>query len=196
MNKITIIYDCPQKTCDKVWVYNEIFELFQNTQVVYAKNTISVIYRKNKMKYLLLLFDIVFRSLKKVYQTDIYVAWSSRIACLLNLLLPNKKIISFNWLTPAKHTNFINFYLNKKALKNKNFLPIVNDRNSIILYKNLYSLNDNRQFCYLPDVYDDTIPFQQPTEQTLNSNYFFTGGMNNRDFGLILKIAKKLPNKC
>jgi glycosyltransferase involved in cell wall biosynthesis len=56
-------------------------------------------------------------------------------------------------------------------------------------------LKDNKcaRFCFFPDVYDNTDSFVKP--RTKSNRYFFTGGMTNRDWNLVLEIAKSLPNE-
>lgn len=194
MQPITVIYDCPQSSCDKAWVYEYVQQSFPQAKAVYAKGTLSRLLRGNKLKYIYVLLDLLMRSIRQSRQADTVIIWGKRIAILLNvyfrLFSPQTKLLSFNWLTPSlrKHNRLTTW-----ALKNPNFIAVVNDKNSIALYKQRYNLPHTRNFCYLPDVYDTHTPFVANNTRSPQSTYFFTGGMNNRDFGLILKVARMFP---
>ena len=194
MQHITVVYDCPQKTCDKAWVYECVQQFFPQAKSVYAKGILASLSRRNKLKYVYVLMDLLICSIKQSRQADIVIIWGKRIAILLNVYFrifsPKTKIISFNWLTPSLCKSVLTGW----ALTNPNFIAIVNDKNSISLYKQRYNLQHTRNFCYLPDVYDSNTPFVSNNTRAPQSAYFFTGGMNNRDFGLILKVARKFPN--
>ena len=193
MKRIMIVYDCPEETCDKAWLYESVQQSFPQVKVIYAKRTLSRLWNRNKLKYIIFLIDLLIRSVKQSAEADTIIIWGKSHAILLNVYFrifkPNIKILSFNWLTPSHRKRAIVGW----ALTNPKFVAIVNDKTSISLYQKQYNLPHTHNFCYLPDVYDTHTPFVSDNIHTPQSPYFFTGGMNNRDFGLILKVARKFP---
>lgn len=197
-SRITLILDCPLENCDKTWLFDELKIRTDNIGVICPKKRLSKYLMKGmlgKLKYSVYFFLELIKSVLKIRKTDVFIIWSLPMGLILNkicmLISPKKKIISFNWLTPNKKSKIRN--LIQVAMNNKNLMAIANSTQSIQLYKLYYGDSCSDKFCLLPDAFDSSEPFSL-NDFSHKSDYFFTGGMNNRDFSLILQVAERIPD--
>lgn len=100
----------------------------------------------------------------------------------------NRKIVSFNWIDVPKKRYHL---LASLALHNSNFIPIIN---APLLKEQIckeYELSEWHGLC-LPDVFDTKKEMKIPRYN--RESYFFSGGINNRDWDLLLQCAEEMPD--
>lgn len=198
--KIVLLYDCPIWDCDKIWLYDELKKSCKDMVVLDTKVRLSELYvagTAGRVRVYLMMFKQILQCLKYKNEKNVtYIVWKRNSAILLNMVFTLLKIragiVSFNWLTPDEHSR--HKHLIKKCLLNSSFLMIVNLKENIGLYKKIYKLSHTEHILYLPDVYDTKTGFAVCNEEALQSDYFFTGGMSNRDFRIILETALRFPD--
>lgn len=193
-----LLYDCPFEICDKIWLYHELKKHCQDITVLDTKVRLSELWvagRIGRIRAYLLMLAQAAKCLRYRKAEVLYVVWKRNSAILLHTVFAilgiRARIVSFNWLTPDEHSRLR--YLIRKCLFDRHFLMIVNSQENIALYQNLYGLPDVDNILFLPDVYDTGTDFAVCNEEALTSDYFFTGGMSNRDFQLILELAPCFP---
>lgn len=198
-NKLTLIYDCPLEGCDKIWLYNELKMRTTSIDVICPRKKLSKLRIGNtfdKAFFIIYLIEEYIRVLFSIRRTDIFIIWDSFLAVIVNFFCctfaPNRIIVSFNWLTPNRNSRIKS--LIRKALNNKRFVAIVNSEESIEKYKEIYGLQHTDNLLCLPDTFDTQEEFDINNDKPINSDYFFTGGINNRDYELVFQVAKEIPN--
>lgn len=200
MNKFVLLYDCPFKKCDKIWVYNglkkyrmvKVIDIIPKT--TYLK--LALFLPKIKIGKVMLRFVVFFQSFRAIISSnknDIIIVWNYMGGILMNQLLSffkvKRKVVSFCWIDLPRKKNYKKV---KKCLLNNNFIPIINDKR---LEKKLVDLFDLETWngLFLPDVYDDKEKFLDPIYiEDKNNRYCFAGGLNNRDWDVLIDCAKKL----
>lgn len=200
MKKILIIYDCPFKECDKLWVYNEL-KKYTDVKVIdiIPKTTylkLSKKFQKIKLGKIILRFVALFQCIRAIISSkkdDIIVVWNYFGGVFFNQVLKviriKRKIVSFCWIELPKKKNYKKI---KNCLVNDNFIPIINDKNLENSFIKLFDLQ-RWNGIMLPDVYDDNERFIEPVFNK-NNKYCFAGGFNNRDWKLLIKVAEQIPN--
>lgn len=98
-----------------------------------------------------------------------------------------------NWLTPRKKRVYWE-WLDRLQFTNKNVMIVVNSLQSKQKYMDLFHLGNGDNIYYIPDIYDTTVQFKMPRGIPVEKRYVFTGGMANRDWGLLADIARMLPD--
>lgn len=197
--KMVLLYDCPIWNCDKIWLYDELRNYDPDIIVADTKAKLSELFVSGpagRIQAYFMMFGQIMKCLKYRKNENVtYIVWKRNSAVLLNelflLLRIQAQIVSFNWLTPNEHSRLK--YLIKRCLFNRNFFMIVNLKENIARYQKIYGLPNSDHILFLPDVYDTKTGFLENNEEAVKSNYFFTGGMSNRDFRLILEIAPRFP---
>lgn len=190
---IWILFDCPDDRNDKKWLIDELSKLHNgNVRSVSIKKTLSILDRqgvKGKIQWRCICLWQAIRAAKYAQENDVIICWTQRSGLYVNKALMGKrvKLVSMNWLTPSVH------YLRHKQLlrsfvKNTRSLIVVNTPESIEKWENKLKFSNQKKFLVIPDVYNDTISFTKP--KVLKEKYCFTGGMNNRNWKLILNLAK------
>lgn len=191
--------DGPKDTSDKKWLIRELENNGCNLSVIDLKQKISEIIFQRKPFFRVKMYAEVVRQAIKInkaatHNTVVFV-WKPMSAVVLNWLREIRKkeynIISFGWLNPNKD---IYFRLNRKAFISKHFYPVVNLDKNIERYRSFYGLSDTSRFLFMPDVYDDSSDFDMRNTSAATSNYFFSGGIANRDFESVISVAKKMKD--
>lgn len=198
--KIILLYDCPIWNCDKIWLYDELKTHCDDIVVLDTKAKLSELFvsgKAGRIRACGMMVKQVLKCLKGARKEGVtYIVWKRNSAILLNMLFTALRIpaeiVSFNWLTPNENSRLK--YLIGKCLNNKQFWMIVNSEENIARYKSIYGLSQTDRIVFLPDVYDTKTEFADCNEEALQSDYFFTGGMSNRDFRLILETAPRFPD--
>lgn len=202
-SKILILFDCPDEGNDKQWLYDELSRL--NEGNVYTIKIKSVLYKLTLMgnyyqkikAHLVMLWQGI-RAMWQSKQNDVIICWLSTTGSYLNilsLLCGNKRnIILLNWLTPIMTNRFNSYYYFKArlAVNNPRCKIIVNSKESASKWCEVLHVNKVQKFYFVPDVFDDSIPFASTI--TKKDNYCFTGGFNNRDWNYVASLAKLLPD--
>ena len=199
MNNIWFLFDCPDKTNDKKWLIDGFKEKFGRKvcHSVSIDETLSLLFRKGikgKIKAYYIMLKQAKRVKKLAKEGDIIICWSQLESILVNMMVYKKKIIliSMNWLTPSKYDNKIK-KLEKLLCENPNAYIIVNSKESPKKWGDFLGLSSIEKFCIIPDVYNTDISFEYNITHK-EKKYCFTGGMNNRDWKLIKKLASKLKD--
>lgn len=197
MQRCFILYDCPLKSCDKLWLYEQLKLQFSDVKSVETLCCHSLTWIKysyfGKLFVFYLILSQCIRVICQSNSKDIIITWSNLQGLILNqivlLLHLQRKTISFNWIgIPTRKT----MALSKKALNNRLFIPVINSPELKEQIVNKFNLSIWYGIL-LPDIYDSYDSFIVP-KYKVDSRYCFTGGMNNRDWDTLIKIAEKLPN--
>ncbi len=131
------------------------------------------------------------RILLKTNRDDVIICESHGTSLILNMIciimgLP-RKIVGFNWIEmPKKRYD----YLAESALKNKNYIALINDKQLRHKLIDKYKLKDCHCF-FIPDTYDIKDLFKKPIYK--KDKYIFSGGINNRDWQTLIECAKQTP---
>ena len=196
--KVTIIYDCPLKQCDKLWVKNELKAHGHSVKTVAPCVKISHVEQKGKLGKLLARVWTLWQCIKALGVSkagEAVFCWSQWSGLLFNALPGSKKrfIISYNWLTPMSGNATKSLYVN--ALQNKKLVAVVNSEDTKVKLQEAYGVSDMERIVCIPDVYDDSCEFLAPMyESKTTARYCFTGGRANRDWKTFMEIAKKCPD--
>lgn len=195
-SNIFIVYDCPWNSCDKKWLFENIKQLNHNgeTFCISPKLHFSRLSKANFFSKIRLIYEIfkqVFFTLFKSKGNDVIICWYEKTGLIMNLfsiLLGNRrKIIAMNWLSPYKG----NVFLHKLLASNTNAKIVLNSPESEQQWK--FVLKSNKgAFYFIPDTYNSDLSFQPPKFPV--KKYFFTGGMANRNWNLILNLAVINPH--
>lgn len=157
---------------------------------------IIVIYSPETKKKIFGWIRGVLEVVSKSKQKDTIICWYDfqAIICWWVCLLMFKKrnIVCINLLLKDKRTlkNKIVSYLYRRALQSVNFKASVTSK-SYGEWLNK-KLGINAKYSLVNDVYHDFYKFEKEVVQIPNS--VFCGGNNGRDWNLIIKIARSLPN--
>ena len=199
MNRFILLYDCPLRKCDKIWLYNGLRK-YRETKVVSTlspKSYFEISRFMPKIKIGKIIRTILvcvqaFRAVIVSGRGDIIVTWSRDQGCvvgtLCRILKRKRKIVSFNWLgLPSRTTKLI-----KRCFNDEDFMPIVNNislRSAFMSFFELKKWNG----VFLPDVFDNSEPFCA-VEYRKQDKYVFAGGINNRDWNTLFKSIEKTPD--
>lgn len=192
--RVILIYDCPKVSCTKMWVLKELEKNGYCVKVIYSRYPISNIEQKGKLGKLIARLLVLWQAIKGTIVSnkgDIVFCWNNFNALYFNFITGgNRKIISYNWLTPTPRKETL--FLYQKALNNKNLMAVINYEGNKNLLLESYHVEDHHNIHYIPDVYDDSVSFKKPVYR-LEDKYIFSGGRANRDWELFLEIAKECP---
>lgn len=195
MEKVIIIYDCPKKQCDKLWLLQELLAKGFKVRKVFSHWKLSNIEQKGKIGkfffYVLTCWQS-FKGLIKSKTGDTVICWSQWSGLFFNKLPGAKKryVISYNWLTPQYNAKTA--FLYRSALQNPNLTAIINSPSTKDKLIEKYGVEDKGNICYIPDVFDDKEEFKTPAYKE-DERYWFCGGRANREWDLFLELAKKCP---
>lgn len=194
--KIIIIYDSPIKNCEKLWLKEEMEKKGHIVAAIGSLWRISNIEQRGtsgKLAARVLTFWQAVKGLIRSGKHDVVICWSQWSGLFFNILPGSKKryIISYNWLTPVPNEK--TRFLYSKALQNKNLRAVINypKTKKDILYA--YQVKDCNNIVYIPDVFNNKEYFCQP-EYTTKNRYCFSGGRANRDWNLMLNLARICPD--
>lgn len=193
--KVTIIYDCPLKQCDKLWVKKELEARGYLVKTVAPCVKISHIEQKGKLGKLMARALTLWQCVKALVVSrsgEAVFCWSQWSGLLFNALPGSKKrfIISYNWLTPMSGNATKSLYV--KALENKKLVAVVNCEETKEKLNEAYGVDAAERMLCIPDVFDDTCEFLPPVYRAVK-RYCFTGGRANRDWKTFMEIARKCP---
>lgn len=194
--RVILVYDCPLKRCDKLWVYNGLKEAGYEVKVIDAPFPIGHLDQRGRVGVILALLVIIIQSLWAVIVSkpnDIIFCWLQKSGIYVNKFSRGKRrILSYNWLTPRPKKQTRKLYAD--ALENPLFRAIVNSKENKEKNLQAYQAKDIDNIYYIPDVYDESIQFRVPVYKEEADRYCFMGGRANRDWKLFLEAAKKCPD--
>ena len=192
--KVILIYDVPWEKCDKKWLYDKCVERGLQTIIIAPKKILYDIEIKNKLCYLYVMWICFLMSLKAVIIAkpgDVIVGWKTISGIFASILSSkNIQVISLNWLTPQCHDKL--YFLKKLTIKKENTWIGVNCLRTKLQLKEIYGLEDITRIFWIPDVPANDYLFDEFREK--KDKYCFTGGINNRDWNLVLNVAKNNEN--
>lgn len=195
--KIYILFDCPDEQNDKKWLIDEISKIYQKVYSVSINKTLSVLLRqgiKGRMETHWIMLNQAYRVLKLSKENDLIICWNQTEGLytnLLSILKGNKrKLILMNWLTPQSSKR--RKKLLTSAAANPRVKIIVNSPESPEKWRKALNLSSCDNFQVVPDVYDSSIPFS--VIESKEQKYCFTGGMNNRNWKMLMEMAKTLED--
>ncbi|MXP74793.1 hypothetical protein GN277_05180 [Lachnospiraceae bacterium WCA-9-b2] len=199
MSKLFLLFNCPSGQNDKQWLEDVLRERGYDFEIIETKLYVNVMCQdgvRGKMRYYYRILTHAFKAILKSKENDIIISWSDFTAGFINFMsmtLGNRrKIISMNWLTPRDKKSYWE-YLDRKQFQNKNVLITVNALDSKQKYLEKFHLASGDNIYYIPDIYDTTVDFVEPCYKKNGGRYIFTGGMANRDWGLVMQIAIRFP---
>ena len=200
-HKLYIVLDCPLSSNDKSWITGLRVPGYE-TIALGVEQELSQLVRNGvhgRVRNYWLQIKQVLNVLFKSNQNDVIVVWYSVTGQILNLVsgwFGGRNLILMNFLTPEKRPGVVGWMF-RKAINNKRNSILVNSKESIEQYKKLFNLKDgeNASFFHFPDVFNDAESFLEPQWcGNEDLRYFFTGGMSNRDWQLIEKVARQIPH--
>ncbi len=199
MANIYVLFDCPDETNDKKWLIDELKALWpEEVKSVSIHETLSTLGRrygiKGRIKRYLIMFEQARRAVRLAKSGDTIITWSHTEGLITNKLLRGKnvKLISMNWLTPSKEDDKVKKLSLEYALNPKAHI-IVNSPESPEKWKEYLGLSNTDRFHVIPDVYNASEPFNY-CFQDKTHRYCFTGGMNNRNWKIIVELAKRISD--
>ena len=198
--RIFVLFDVPDDQNDKQWLIDGLSDMYPGkvcsvsinyvlSQLIMIRGGISRIYA-----YLIIIRQCI-RTIIKSGKGDIILCWFSTTGKIMNLISRllgnNRHIISMNWLNPGGKKHGFHYQLARYAITNPMCTIVVNTSTSLPKWNQFmdYERND---YIVVPDVYDDTVPFEKCNR--LFNNTFFSGGYGNRDWSLFVTLAKQNPD--
>jgi hypothetical protein len=204
--RVMVLYDTPPSLNEKTWITHELRDRGYDVidVVLHSKTTVtrlSVRGLVGKVQCVLVSWEQAVRAVLASHKGDTILCWGPLAGHCVNeityRLHLDRRIICMNWLTPTPADIANRFRRNCAA--NRNAVLLVNVESSARKYREQFaSIGEpvRAQFHWFPDVFNDEIPFKTPNK-TLNEHgrvQCFTGGMNNRDWSLIVSTARALPD--
>lgn len=192
---VWIIIDTSYKENDKKWIVDGLNKSSQwKTHCVYSFFVLSRLSRKGflfkVLSHIITILQCIYAIIRSK-KNDVFVVWQKKTALYLNFLSGGRKnIISMNWLTPTK-IDYKEYGLLKKLAQNVHSTLIVNSPDSVSKWTVFFKLS-KINFSVIHDVYDECAQFESISKK---DDYFFTGGMNNRDWSLVAELAECNPSK-
>lgn len=202
MNQVIVIFDKREDDNDKQWLENELSKITDyKVSFIHPDLDIPSLWiEKRKLKAYKEIVKVIKKANKIVKEysaNSIVVCWSIMTGMLSKFLI-NKKaiIISLNWLTPDKR--FLNTFVRKKCIRDKRFYLFADQIGTMNEIIQQYGIKDRNKIGYFPDTFSDegeTINITSKiVEERRKNKICFTGGLNNRNWGLLYLVAKSLPN--
>lgn len=203
--RVTVLYDTPPHLNDKTWLTKELIRVgfIVNDIEIHSKATLTRMYMHGgmqKIASMLLSVTQAIRAIARSHKGEYVLCWNTTSGNLVNaaatLLHLDRRIVCMNWLTPEPAD--IKSSLRRLCAANPQVKILVNHRDAARQYRERFEAANQKvkaSFYWFPDVYDDQVTFKTPS-RTLNENgrfQCFTGGMNNRDWKMIVEIAKQVP---
>lgn len=194
MKKIILLYDCPLKKCDKLWVYEGLKKSGYKVKVIDAPFRISHLDQRGKAGVMLAVLVIMIQCIYAVSiagRDDIIFCWLQKAGIYCNKFAGGKKkIISYNWLNPKVKKSTEKLY--KDVLENPNCRIIVNSPENKTKNLTAFHAKNLDNVYVIPDVFDQNTIFREPVFRQ-EGRYCFMGGRANRDWKLFLNTAEKNP---
>ena len=196
-----VVLDCPCEQNDKAWIHDELNKLEKINTVIYTKNkSMSQRSRGNILDKAVFVFYLLWQpilSVLKTSQGDTIICWLHWTGLILNEIVVRlrlkRTIVSMNWLTPPQQRKGKLFGLERRAVNNPNCIIVVNSPDSKEKWLRYLECKDNNNIIYHSDVSDEVVDNNVVASKKKN-RYCFSGGMNNRDWGLLIDLAKEMPN--
>ncbi len=204
MVKLYILYDCPLHNNDKKWLGDGLRNSVQDINEIGTFCVLSQLLITggvmNRIKQIILIIKQCITVSLQTGKDDYIICWSELTGLIMNsitLLGKRRKVVLLNWLSPpeTKKKTIGRWFLNrlrKSAVMNPMCKIVTNAPSSTEKWIDYLKVNNKSRFYYIPDVYNSNIPFEKIVIKS--KKYCFAGGMNNRDWGLLTKVAEELSN--
>lgn len=201
MKCIYILFDCRLDDNDKSWLIEGLD--IENYTVIASGMPVRLtdLIKEGpigRLKSYYLQIKQAFHILYVSNKSDIIIVWYSvtgQIISILSSLFGHRNMVLMNFLTPTKRNGILGWVV-KQTVSNPRNNILVNSIESEKQYRDIYGLNTDKcaRFHYFPDVYDNAEKFINPEDRIIENRYFFSGGMSNRDWKLLTKVAQRLPH--
>lgn len=196
--KFAVFYGVPTYREDNTWLHEELSK-YGETRVVDVSDfwyKIGRWHQRSKIGILLHAFMYVIHALTIIINTNKNEIIVTRdhgsslvLAWIIKTLNIKRIIIAFNWIEiPKKHYK----YLAHAAFYMANYIPVVNDYRLMEKLRTGFAINKEKML-FFPDIYNTREKFIVP--RTKKERYIFSGGTNNRDWDLLLKVARLNSDK-
>lgn len=196
MKNIFILFDCPLKTCDKLWLYihSKKYGNAKAFGVCEKTSKLELFFPKLKLGKSLVVILFLLQCIKVLFvskKDDLLIAWNYKQGLILSELCQKFKlsryIVSFNWIfVPKIRKNKV-----LKALYNEKFMPVINYQKLENEISTEFKLEKWNGF-FISDTYNDSDSFYSP--KSMPEKYVFAGGRNNRDWNILFEAVHELPN--
>lgn len=201
---IWMLFDCPNNDNDKQWLVDEVSTLSgdDSVRIVAITTVLAHLERQGALGKVKARLTMIWQAARVVVATkkeDVIITWNHHEGLYVNILLQlcrkKNRLVSMNWLSPKGYGEKLQ-KKQKALIENTNNVVVVNSPESERQWIETLKLGNKRiaKFIIIPDVYDTHIPFQQPKNYNLSERYCFTGGMNNRNWKLIIELAQEFSN--
>lgn len=165
-----------------------------SVSIDYTLSTLGRQGLQGKIKKQMIMLKQAVNAVKKSSNGDIIITWSHLSGLYVNALLKltcrKRHIIAFNWLTPLKDGKYKR--LQKSLAKNADADIILNSPESREKWENHLGVSFAAKVSVIPDVYDSNEFFEKP--EVHERKYCFTGGMNNRNWKIVVELADFFMN--
>lgn len=191
--KIYVLFDTPEKKCDKLWVAQELSARGYNVKISYSAISIFELEQKGKIGKLFakgIIFLQCLFVLLRSSSNDVVFCWNNWTGIVLNMLTKNRWIISYNWLTPHNEQKRKEIYAG--ALNNPKLAAVINEKDNYKKLLEVYGAEDRNNIYFIPDVYNSTQEFLQ-SEYDKDKKYCFMGGIENRNWDQFMEVAEQCP---
>lgn len=196
--KFAVFYGVPTYCDDNTWLHEELSK-YSETRVIEVSDFWYKIGRFHPRSKLGIGIHVIMYFIQAIIlilrtKTDDIVFTRDHgsgliMSCLTKMFNIKRKIIAFNWIEmPKQHYRKIAEY----ALKNDDYIPVVNDKRLLAALKKEFQLNSVKGV-FFPDLYNTKDSFIKP--KIKQPKYIFCGGVNNRDWETVIKAAKKNEDK-
>ena len=199
LHGLFVIFDCPQQGNDKSWLYENLKMLYRGTVIpVYAPCVLSTLYRRGLWGFFLyrwFLWRQAFSTIFKSSKGDGILCWGEMTGYMVWLIKRlfhlDRKVILMNWLSPNEKIPFYYKSIQCGIARDGDCQIIVNTQESISEWCDFLKTNRREGFHFVPDVYDIKVPFKDVVLR--EKNYFFSGGITNRDWLMVSQLASEMP---
>lgn len=196
--KFAVFYGVPTYRDDNTWLHEELSK-YSDTRVIEVSDFWYKIGRFHPRSKLGIGIHVIMYFIQAIIlilrtNTDDVVFTRDHgsgliMSCLTKMFNIKRKIIAFNWIEmPKRHYKKIATY----ALKNDDYIPVVNDKRLLANLKKELQLKDEKGL-FFPDSYNIRDVFIKPKNK--QEKYIFCGGVNNRDWDIVLDAAKENSDK-
>lgn len=193
--KVIIIYTMPWgEHCSMRWLHEELSKKYDCEIVAPSEDwcLFGDESAKGKIARNVWFFGLAVRAVCKAKPGDIIVSSPRNIGLFtLALARGGVTVVSLGWYTPSRSEFF--YRCACKALERDNFWAGVNSPTTKIQFGEVYGVEDLSRVFWIPDIPWTGVPeFRE--KRPSDRRYCFTGGVNNRDWPLVVKAAHRREN--
>lgn len=197
MNRIFILLDDPYEKSEKKWIFDLLKRKYGNCSLVPVKRALYD-FQESGIKHTVCKYRIcvqqIWKAVRMSQKNDVLIFWGNIQGMLGNIVIRimgnRRKLVLLHWLT-LRGSKW-SYTMRKLAAENPKTKIIVNAPDSIARWRRFLKLKSVQNFYVLPDVYNSEMVFLEPKIKA--KKYCFAGGMQNRNWKMIVQIAGRLKN--